>query len=186
MTRTNSNSSVNGLGMEVGLFVSLLLSQLLFQCVPGSDLGRFTTIVFDSQVQVVYPEIVTPLNKNTSWHGIENTIDNMFFNRYFPENKIDTFFLGMIEMLPVCIFKPDPVYPEKAQLAGIEGLVVLWVYLDELGTVKKVKVYLSSEFPSLDEAAISAAFESRWTAAQQNGISVGVWTTLPYDFSLSN
>jgi outer membrane biosynthesis protein TonB len=37
---------------------------------------------------------------------------------------------------------------------------------------------------SLDQAAMSAAWNTRWTPAQNNGIPVGVWTTVTYNFSL--
>lgn len=110
------------------------------------------------------------------------TINKSLWSR--TEKETDIFFLGGNEIFPVCVYQPDPVYPEKALASGLEGLVVVWVYLDEVGTVNKVTVYLSSGHPSLDEAAVKAAFESRWTPAQDNGEGVRASTSLAYNFSI--
>ncbi len=90
------------------------------------------------------------------------------------------------EVFPNCTYKPPPGYPEMAAQAGVEGIVTLWVYVSSDGSVSDVRLYNSSGVHSLDEAALSAAWNTRWTPAQNNGISVGVWTTLTYEFVLTN
>jgi len=91
-----------------------------------------------------------------------------------------------VEVVPVCTYRPTPSYPEMAAQAGVEGVVTLWVYVKTDGTVADVQLYNSSGLSSLDDAAISAAWNTRWTPAQNNGISVGVWTTLQYAFTLTD
>jgi len=91
-----------------------------------------------------------------------------------------------VEVFPVCTFMPPPAYPEMARMAGVEGIVTLWVYIDGQGMVREVQLMQSSEVSSLDEAALSAALNTRWNAARNNGLPVGVWTTLRYNFSLSD
>jgi TonB family protein len=91
-----------------------------------------------------------------------------------------------VEVAPVCTYRPTPAYPEMAAQAGVEGAVTLWVYVRTDGSVADVQLYNSSGLSSLDEAAMSAAWNTRWTPAQNNGMAVGVWTTLTYNFVLTD
>jgi len=91
-----------------------------------------------------------------------------------------------VEVFPVCSFMPSPAYPEMARMAGVEGAVTLWVYVDAQGIVKEVELMQSSGVSSLDEAALAAARGTGWMPARNNGSPVGVWTTLRYNFSLSD
>lgn len=90
-----------------------------------------------------------------------------------------------VEVFPNCTFKPAPTYPEMARMAGVEGTVTLWVFVKPDGTVGDVQLYNSSGVSSLDEAALDAARRTRWVPAQNNGLAVGVWTTLQYVFTLT-
>ena len=90
------------------------------------------------------------------------------------------------EVMPYCTYKPPPEYPDMAAQAGVEGIVTLWVYVNADGTVGDVQLYNSSGVNSLDQAAISSAWNTRWTPAQNNGIPVGVWTTVNYNFELTD
>jgi len=90
------------------------------------------------------------------------------------------------EVLPVCTYRPRPEYPEMAAQAGVEGTVSLWVYIASDGSVSDVRVYVSSGVNSLDQAAVSAAWNTSWTPAQNNGIPVGVWTTVTFNFELTD
>jgi len=89
------------------------------------------------------------------------------------------------EVLPNCTYMPPPDYPEIARLAGVEGIVTLWVYVGSDGQIKDVQLFQTSGVTSLDDAALAAAHNTRWTTARNNGIPVGVWTTLRYNFALT-
>ena len=91
-----------------------------------------------------------------------------------------------VEVFPVCTYRPTPTYPDLARQAGVEGVVTLWIYVNADGTVADVQLYNSSGVNSLDEAAMSAAWNTRWSPARNNGQPVGVWTSLSYNFELSN
>lgn len=91
-----------------------------------------------------------------------------------------------VEVAPVCTYRPTPTYPDLARQAGVEGVVTLWIYVNADGTVADVQLYNSSGVNSLDEAAMSAAWNTRWSPARNNGQPVGVWTALSYNFELSN
>lgn len=88
------------------------------------------------------------------------------------------------EVFPVCTFMPAPAYPEMAKMAGIEGTVTLWVFVSAGGNVEQVQLYNSSGVSSLDEAAMNAAWNTRWTPARNNNVAAAVWTTLQYRFQL--
>lgn len=91
-----------------------------------------------------------------------------------------------VEVVPVCTYRPAPTYPELASMAGVEGLVTVWIYVKPDGTVADVQLYNSSGVGSLDDAAMSAAWNTRWSPARNNGVAVGVWTSVGYNFELSN
>ncbi len=91
-----------------------------------------------------------------------------------------------VEDFPVCTYKPMPDYPEMAKQAEIEGTVTVWLYIKADGTVADVQLYNSSGVGSLDQAAMSAAWNTRWTPARNNGIPVGVWTSITYNFVLTD
>ena len=90
------------------------------------------------------------------------------------------------EVFPVCTYRPAPTYPDLASQAGVEGLVTLWIFVKADGTVGDVLLYATSGVGSLDQAAIAAAWNTRWSPARNNGQPVGVWTSLGYNFELTN
>ena len=49
----------------------------------------------------------------------------------------------------------EPVYPEQARRAKVEGIVILGVRTDQMGRVKDAKIYRSKD-PLLNEAAVTA------------------------------
>ena len=78
------------------------------------------------------------------------------------------------------------VYPELAREAGIEGKVYIKAFINIKGIVTSVQVLKGIPNTGLDEAAIKAVKKSRWHPARQRDKKVGVWITIPIDFSLSN
>jgi len=74
-------------------------------------------------------------------------------------------------------------YPDIARRNGLEGQVVLNVFVGANGAPLKTVVEYSSN-KVFESAAIGAVMETRFTPAEQNGEPVGVWMSLPIDFSL--
>lgn len=68
---------------------------------------------------------------------------------------------------PGLIKKVDPVYPEAARKAGIEGIVILEVQTDQDGRVQNTKVLRS--IPELDQAAIDAIKQWVYEPVKING-----------------
>ena len=77
-----------------------------------------------------------------------------------------------------------PVYPEIAQEAGIEGTVVVQVFIDKKGRVQDTLILKGIPNTGLDEAAISAIRKTRFRPAKQRERPVGVWISIPVNFRL--
>lgn len=76
------------------------------------------------------------------------------------------------------------VYPEIAQEAGIEGLVIIYAFVDKTGKVTDTIVEKGIPNTGLDEAAMNAIRNTRWTPAKQRDRAVGVWIAIPINFRL--
>ena len=77
-----------------------------------------------------------------------------------------------------------PVYPEIAQEAGIEGTVVVQVFVDKKGRVKDTLILKGIPNTGLDEAAVMAIKKTRFRPAKQRERAVGVWISIPVNFRL--
>ncbi len=83
---------------------------------------------------------------------------------------------------PRKIFHVAPIYPDIARHAGVQGAVILEAILDATGRVESVRV-LSSR-PLLDDAAVRAVRQWRYTPTELNGVPVPVLMTITVRFSL--
>jgi len=83
---------------------------------------------------------------------------------------------------PKLIKEVEPVYPEKAKEAGVEGWVMLEATTDIYGRVKNVKVLKS--IPLLDQAAIDAVRKYVYTPMIIDGRPRGVIHTVTVKFHL--
>ena len=77
-----------------------------------------------------------------------------------------------------------PIYPEIAQEAGIEGVVVVQAFIDNRGRVKETLILKGIPNTGLDEAAMEAIRKTRFRPAKQRERAVGVWISIPVNFRL--
>jgi len=85
---------------------------------------------------------------------------------------------------PKLIKKVEPVYPQEAKDAGIEGAVTLEATTDNRGQVQKVKVLKS--IPELDQAAVDAVKQWVYEPMIIDGEPKGIVFTITCRFSLDN
>ncbi len=78
----------------------------------------------------------------------------------------------------------NPVYPELARSAGIEGEVVLKVVVGKDGKVVDVSIIRSNVTPSMEKAAIEAAKKLLFRPAMQGGVPLQVSVEVPIKFRL--
>ena len=87
---------------------------------------------------------------------------------------------------PVPLSPIRPKYPEIAQEAGIEGTVVVQVFVDENGRVGDTVILKGIPNTGLDDAAADAIRKVRFRPARQRERAVGVWISIPVNFRLKS
>ncbi|MFB0515929.1 MAG: energy transducer TonB [Candidatus Neomarinimicrobiota bacterium] len=75
-------------------------------------------------------------------------------------------------------------YPEIAKQAGIEGTIILQVFVSDKGFVEDVVVLKGIPDTGLDEAAANAIKQVRFKPALQRDRPIGVWVAIPVHFRL--
>jgi len=93
-----------------------------------------------------------------------------------------------VDKYPEPITRVDPVYPDLARKAGIEGKVIVKLLVDVHGKVIDSMV-MNFEGPNasagLQESALAAAKQWTFKPAEADGKPVAVWVVLPFQFKLS-
>ncbi len=77
-----------------------------------------------------------------------------------------------------------PVYPQIAQQARMQGLVILEAIIDTSGNVTNVRVLRS--IPALDQAAIDAVKQWKYEPTFLNGIAVPLIMTVTVNFDMDD
>ena len=85
---------------------------------------------------------------------------------------------------PVATTPIRPIYPEIAQEAGIEGVVIVQAFIDASGRVKETLILKGVPNTGLDESAMEAIRKTRFRPARQRERPVGVWISIPVNFKL--
>ena len=74
------------------------------------------------------------------------------------------------------------LYPRTLLEAGIGGTVLVWLHLDENGSVTETRLKKGSGFDLLDDAALKVAQTARFSPAYNREQRVRVWVELPVVF----
>jgi len=74
-------------------------------------------------------------------------------------------------------------YPPLLRDAGIGGTVLLWIFIDESGTVRDSRVQESSGHNAFDEAARRVASVFEFSPAMNRDQRVPVWIQIPITFN---
>lgn len=85
--------------------------------------------------------------------------------------------------LPRKIVDAHPAYPEVARQARVEGTVILEAVIDTSGRVTQLRVLRS--VPLLDQAALEAVRQWRYTPSSYGGRPVSVLMTITVRFTLA-
>jgi protein TonB len=73
-------------------------------------------------------------------------------------------------------------YPVLMRDAGIGGTVLVWIFIDEAGSVVRTQVHTTSGHDALDKAALKVADIIEFTPALNRDKQVPVWISLPITF----
>ena len=77
-------------------------------------------------------------------------------------------------------------YPVLLRDAGIGGRVIMWLFIDESGVVKKTQVKESSGLEPLDSAAVVVSRQMRFSPALNRDTEVPVWVAIPITFKVES
>ncbi len=80
------------------------------------------------------------------------------------------------------VHQVQPVYPDVAKQAGMQGTVVLKVFVGKEGNVQGVKVLSGDSV--LAQAAVDAVRQWRYQPTVVDGVPVNVVTTVTVEFRL--
>jgi len=81
---------------------------------------------------------------------------------------------------------PRAAYPRLARRRGYQGVVILEALVGRDGTPRKVRVFRSSGYRSLDNAAAAAVKKWSFTPGSENGNPIDMWVKIPVRFQLVN
>jgi TonB family protein len=73
-------------------------------------------------------------------------------------------------------------FPPMLRDAGISGTPVVWYYVGTDGRVLRMQLALPSGHPALDEVALGAASQMRFTPGREDGRPAEMWVELPISF----
>jgi protein TonB len=73
-------------------------------------------------------------------------------------------------------------YPAMLRDAGVGGTVVVHFFINEQGIVQNARIDQSSGQTQLDEAALRAALQFRFSPAMNRDAAVPVWVSIPVTF----
>ncbi len=93
-------------------------------------------------------------------------------------------FLAFDEPPQLIEFVP-PEYPPLAREAGIEGVVLVKVLVNEQGKVLDASVLSSDVTPQMEQEAVKAAMKCRFRPAKQRTIAVKAQVAIPFGFRLN-
>ncbi|MGC8765547.1 MAG: energy transducer TonB [Brevinematia bacterium] len=111
-----------------------------------------------------------------------NVVENVASANNFDQSKFMPFYL--VDELPVPLVKIAPQYPEEARRLGVEGVVVLKIYIDEEGRVEEVEV-IKSPNELLSVVSKKTLMNVKFKPAKAGGRFVPVCIELTLRFKLS-
>jgi len=88
------------------------------------------------------------------------------------------------EAVPLYKINPPPRYPRTARRRGIQGTVVLSVYVDVQGRVDNLWVFESSGYRVLDNAALDSVKKWSFEPGRKGETPIAMWVNVPVRFEL--
>jgi len=87
-----------------------------------------------------------------------------------------------VDSVPEPVQKVTPRYPEAARIAGVDGTVMVQALVGVDGAVRDTRI--AHSIPMLDDAAVEAVKQWRFTPAIAKDKPVEIWVAVPVHFSL--
>jgi TonB family protein len=113
----------------------------------------------------------------------DNSKDETRVTSQSPPAKQKVYKVGRGVTPPVALETPQPTYQQEAKKAKYQGTVLLWIVIDEEGSVTEVKVVRSID-KNLDRKAVEAVRKWRFKPAMKDGNPVAVEINVEVNFHL--
>jgi len=84
------------------------------------------------------------------------------------------------------VHQVQPVYPERAQAQGVQGIVLLEAVISKEGSIRAMRVVNKLADPELVDAAVEAVKNWRYEPTLLNGQPIEVVTTITVNFRLAS
>jgi protein TonB len=193
-----------GIYLRAGLLSSLVIFIVLFLLVPYAQplpyelkheiitmVEDITSYIdkYEEPPPIERPRVVVPAENI----GDEENVVETIAGTEFTENPIRTRPIGpeieivpyyRVEIKPQPVVQAKPRYPDLARRAGIEGQTVVKALVDIDGSIMDVQILKSSGNQMLDEAALAAARNWKFSPAKQRDKYVRVYVSIPINFKL--
>jgi len=200
--------------IELSLIISLFMHLGLFHALPDFEMKSWNLEAKEIKIKVEDipsteqfkpkpppppPIPVIPVPFECEMTLINETIDVPIFNLAdIPEPPPPPEDVRIAEHFVFVPYEepPEPVggyravyryfkYPKKALHAGIEGMVIVGILVDERGNTAKTQILRSSGYNvGFEQAAVKAANCIKWKPAKQRERAVKTWLALPVRFRL--
>ncbi len=199
---------------ELSLIISLFIHLGLFHALPDFEMKSLLLVAKEIQIEVedipiteqfkpppppLIPTVPVPIEREISLANVK--IEFPVFNfADIPkpppppeEVRITEKYVFVPHEEP-----PEPIgglaslykyfkYPQKALMAGVEGIVILGILVDECGNTAKTQILKPSGYNvGFEQAAVDAAQFIKWIPAKQRERAVKIWLALPVRFQLAS
>ena len=143
--------------------------------VPDAEVNTEQTIATQKELSEVAPPSITSGQGDAGGVSVEKDIK---IDEDDPPDFVP------VEKTPVPVKQVQPVYPEIARRAGVEGVVWVKILVDKEGRAKKA-VIAKSDAEIFNDPALEAAKQWVFTPAMMNNGPVAVWAVIPFRFKLN-
>ncbi|MCS7245721.1 MAG: TonB family protein [candidate division WOR-3 bacterium] len=150
------------------LNIKIVAKQEQQKDVPSKVQDNESQVLSTNQIENIRSEIDIP-----------KEVEDISLPSVIPADEVYEFF--KVEVKPKPIKVVNPVYPELAKKAGMEGRVVISAILDEEGNVIKAEI-LSSTNSIFNESALKAAYQYKFSPAMMKDRRVKVKVIIPFNF----
>ncbi len=147
--------------------------------VPDAQAPKEQTIATQQQMN----QIASPIGEGSGGGNVKITQD---LKVTAPQNDIPNINAFIpVEKEPQVVKSVQPVYPELAKRAGVEGSVFVKILVSKQGKPLKA-VVVKTDSQIFNKPAIDAAMQFIFTPAIQHKEPVMVWVVVPFRFRLNN
>ncbi|MBD3349084.1 MAG: TonB family protein [Candidatus Eisenbacteria bacterium] len=128
------------------------------------------------------PVDIAPSEEADVEETIESTVFDVDAPPELPPAPARPEFFTAFDEAPQVVQQVLPEYPEMARQSELEGVVLVRVRINEFGDV--VEATVVKGVPGLNQAAIDAALQWRFTPAKQRDVPVKAQIVIPIRFTL--